>query len=163
MHDTILDNTINVGLQPLIARKRGTKMEEQKRSYKVEIMEKKGTCEDELFEIMAKNGDITSQKLADMIGCQVKITGYAICHIITDDKDFSITYFDTDEYGLISSGSQVFLESVISYFGKVDKVILTEIKTKKGKTYKAVPLLTRKKKEEPTKNNEEKNNDELPF
>ncbi len=138
-------------------------MEEQKRSYKVEIMEKKGTCEDELFEIMAKNGDITSQKLADMIGCQVKITGYAICHIITDDKDFSITYFDTDEYGLISSGSQVFLESVISYFGKVDKVILTEIKTKKGKTYKAVPLLTRKKKEEPTKNNEEKNNDELPF
>ena len=138
-------------------------MKDQKRTYKVEILEKKGTCEDELFEIMAKNGDITSQKLADMIGCQVKITGYAICHIITDDKDFSITYFDTDEYGLISSGSQVFLESVIAYFGKVDKVILTEIKTKKGKTYKAVPLLTRKKKEEPTKNNEEKNNDELPF
>ena len=138
-------------------------MEDQKRTYKVEILEKKGRCEDELFEIMAKNGDITSQKLADMIGCQVKITGYAICHITTDDKDFSITYFDTDEYGLISSGSQVFLESVISYFGKVDKVILTEIKTKKGKTYKAVPLLTRKKKEEPTKNNEEKNNDELPF
>ena len=131
-------------------------MEEQTRNYKVEILEKKGTCEDELFEIMAKNGDITSQKLADMIGCQVKITGYAICHIITDDKDFSITYFDTDEYGLISSGSQLFLESVISYFGRVDKVILTEIKTKKGKTYKAVPLLTRKKKEEPTKNNEEK-------
>ena len=83
--------------------------------------------------------------------------------LITDDKDFSITYFDTDEYGLISSGSQVFLESVISYFGRVDKVILTEIKTKKGKTYKAVPVLTRKKKEEQTKNNEEKNNDELPF
>ena len=138
-------------------------MEEPTRNYKVEILEKKGTCEDELFEIMAKNGDITSQKLADMIGCQVKITGYAICHITTDDKDFSITYFDTDEYGLISSGSQVFLESVISYFGKVDKVILTEIKTKKGKTYKAVPVLTRKKKEEPTKNNEEKNNDDLPF
>ena len=138
-------------------------MEEQTRNYKVEILEKKGTCEDELFEIMAKNGDITSQKLADMIGCQVKITGYAICHITTDDKDFSITYFDTDEYGLISSGSQVFLESVISYFGRVDKVILTEIKTKKGKTYKAVPVLTRKKKEEPTKNNEEKNNDDLPF
>ena len=138
-------------------------MEKQTRNYKVEILEKKGTCEDELFEIMAKNGDITSQKLADMIGCQVKITGYAICHITADDKDFSITYFDTDEYGLISSGSQVFLESVISYFGKVDKVILTEIKTKKGKTYKAVPVLTRKKKEEPTKNNEEKNNDDLPF
>ena len=141
-------------------------MEEQKRTYKVEILEKKGTCESEIFELMAKNGDLTSQKLADMIGAQVKITGYAVCHITTDDKDFSVTYFDTEEYGLISSGSEVFLESVITYFGKVDKVILTQIKTKKGKTYKAVPVLTRKKKEEQTKNNEEKNNDEydeLPF
>ena len=137
-------------------------MEDQKRTYKVEILEKKGTCDSELFELMAKNGDLTSQKLADMIGAQVKITGYAVCHITTDDKDFSVTYFDTEEYGLISSGSEVFLESVIAYFGKVDRVNLTEIKTKKGKTYKAVPVLT-KKKQETTKNNEEKNNDDLPF
>ena len=115
-------------------------MEEQKRTYKVEILEKKGTCESEIFELMAKNGDLTSQKLADIIGAQVKITGYAVCHITTDDKDFSVTYFDTEEYGLISSGSEVFLESVITYFGKVDKVILTQIKTKKGKTNKEVPV-----------------------
>lgn len=123
-------------------------MNEQKRTYKVEILEKKGTCESEIFELMAKNGDLTSQKLADMIGAQVKITGYAVCHITTDDKDFSVTYFDTEEYGLISSGSEVFLESVITYFGKVDKVILTQIKTKKGKTYKAVPVLKANEKEE---------------
>lgn len=138
-------------------------MDEQKRTYKVEILEKKGTCESEIFELMAKNGDLTSQKLADMIGAQVKITGYAVCHITTDDKDFSVTYFDTEEYGLISSGSEVFLESVITYFGKVDKVILTQIKTKKGKTYKAVPVLKANKKEETTKNNEEKNDNDLPF
>lgn len=137
-------------------------MDEQKRTYKVEILEKKGTCESEIFELMAKNGDLTSQKLADMIGAQVKITGYAVCHITTDDKDFSVTYFDTDEYGLISSGSEVFLESVITYFGKVDKVILTQIKTKKGKTYKAVPVLKANKKEE-TKNEKEESYNDLPF
>ena len=137
-------------------------MEKQKRTYKVEILEKKGTCESEIFELMAKNGDLTSQKLADMIGAQVKITGYAVCHITTDDKDFSVTYFDTEEYGLISSGSEVFLESVITYFGKVDKVILTQIKTKKGKTYKAVPVLKANKKEE-TKNEKEESDNDLPF
>ena len=137
-------------------------MDEQKRTYKVEILEKKGTCESEIFELMAKNGDLTSQKLADMIGAQVKITGYAVCHITTEDKDFSVTYFDTDEYGLISSGSEVFLESVITYFGKVDKVILTQIKTKKGKTYKAVPVLKTNKKEE-TKNEKEESDNDLPF
>ena len=137
-------------------------MDEQKRTYKVEILEKKGTCESEIFELMAKNGDLTSQKLADMIGVQVKITGYAVCHITTDDKDFSVTYFDTEEYGLISSGSEVFLESVITYFGKVDKVILTQIKTKKGKTYKAVPVLKANKKEE-TKNEKEESDNDLPF
>lgn len=144
-------------------------MDEQKRTYKVEILEKKGTCESEIFELMAKNGDLTSQKLADMIGAQVKITGYAVCHITTDDKDFSVTYFDTEEYGLISSGSEVFLESVITYFGKVDKVILTQIKTKKGKTYKAVPVLKANKKEETknkkeeTKNEKEESDNDLPF
>jgi len=137
-------------------------MDEQKRTYKVEILEKKGTCESEIFELMAKNGDLTSQKLADMIGAQVKIIGYAVCHITTDDKDFSVTYFDTEEYGLISSGSEVFLESVITYFGKVDKVILTQIKTKKGKTYKAVPVLKANKKEE-TKNEKEESDNDLPF
>lgn len=137
-------------------------MDEQKRTYKVEILEKKGTCESEIFELMAKNGDLTSQKLADMIGAQVKITGYAVCHITTDDKDFSVTYFDTEEYGLISSGSEIFLESVITYFGKVDKVILTQIKTKKGKTYKAVPVLKANKKEE-TKNEKEESDNDLPF
>ena len=137
-------------------------MDEQKRTYKVEILEKKGTCESEIFELMAKNGDLTSQKLADMIGAQVKITGYAVCHITTDDKDFSVTYFDTEEYGLISSGSEIFLESVITYFGKVDKVILTQIKTKKGKTYKAVPVLKANKKEE-TKNDKEESDIDLPF
>lgn len=136
---------------------------EKERKYEVTILSKVGTCDNTLFEKMAKKGDITATKVSELIGCEVKITGYSECNIVTDDKNFNITYFDTEEYGLISSGSEVFRESVEDYFGEVDTVRLTEIKTKKGKTYKAVPTLKKANKEKETKNEEEKNNNDLPF
>lgn len=137
-------------------------MENEKRKYEVTILSKVGTCDNTLFEKMAKKGDITATKLADLIGAVVKITGYSECNIVTDEKNFNVTYFDTEEYGLISSGSEVFLESVMDYFGETEFVKLTEIKTKKGKTYKAVPVLKTNKKEE-TKNDKEESDDDLPF
>lgn len=111
---------------------------------------------------MAKNGDITATKLNEVLGVEVGITGYAKCKIETTEKTFEITYYDTKEYGLISSGSEVFFESVKTYFGEVDNVRLTEVKTKKGKTYKAVPVLGNKKE---IKNEEqtEENKQDLPF
>ena len=132
------------------------------RKYEVTVLEKKGTCDNALFEKMAKKGDLTAIKLSELLGVEVKITGYAKCHIITDEKEFDINYFDTEEYGLVSSGSEIFTESVIDYFGEVESVRLTEVKTKKGKTYKAVPVLRNNKKEESTKN-EEETTDDLPF
>lgn len=134
----------------------------ESRKYEVEIKEKKGTCDTTLFEKMAKNGDITATKVSELIGVEVKITGYAKCTITTDEKTFDINYFDTEEYGLVSSGSEIFAESVSTYFGEVNSVRLTEVKTKKGKTYKAVPVLSGKKQEEKTENKEESEND-LPF
>ena len=134
----------------------------ESRKYEVEIKEKKGTCDTTLFEKMAKNGDITATKVSELIGVEVKITGYAKCTITTDEKTFDINYFDTEEYGLVSSGSEIFAESVSTYFGEVNSVRLTEVKTKKGKTYKAVPVLSGKKQEEKTENKEETEND-LPF
>lgn len=138
-------------------------MEKETRKYEVKVIEKKGTCDNNLFEKMAKKGDLTSVKLAELIGVEVKITGYAKCHIVTEDKEFDINYFDTEEYGLISSGSEIFTESVEDYFGEVESVRLTEVKTKKGKTYKAVPVLANNKKEEKQEANEETTNDDLPF
>ena len=132
------------------------------RKYEVTVNEKKGTCDNALFEKMAKKGDLTAIKLSELVGVEVKITGYAKCHIVTDEKEFDINYFDTEEYGLVSSGSEIFTESVVDYFGEVESVRLTEVKTKKGKTYKAVPVLGNNKKEETTKNEEETTND-LPF
>lgn len=135
----------------------------ESKKYEVSVLEKKGTCDNLLFEKMAKKGDLTSVKLAELLGVEVKITGYAKCHIVTDDKEFDINYFDTEEYGLISSGSEIFTESVIDYFGEVESVRLVEVKTKKGKTYKAVPVLANNKKEQKAEEKEETTNDDLPF
>lgn len=132
------------------------------RKYEVTVNEKKGTCDNALFEKMAKKGDLTAIKLSELVGVEVKITGYAKCHIVTDEKEFDINYFDTEEYGLVSSGSEIFTESVVDYFGEVESVRLTEVKTKKGKTYKAVPVLGNKK-EEKTEQKEETTNEDLPF
>ena len=130
------------------------------RKYEVTVNEKKGTCDNALFEKMAKKGDLTAIKLSELLGVEVKITGYAKCNIVTDDKNFNINYFDTEEYGLVSSGSEIFTESVVDYFGEVESVRLTEVKTKKGKTYKAVPVLNSRR----TENQEKENKDEeLPF
>ena len=132
------------------------------KKYEVTVLEKKGTCDNALFEKMAKKGDLTAIKLSELLGVVVKITGYAKCNVVTDDKNFNINYFDTEEYGLVSSGSEIFTESVVDYFGEVESVRLTEVKTKKGKTYKAVPILGNKK-EEKTEQKEEATNDDLPF
>lgn len=133
------------------------------RKYEVTVNEKKGTCDNALFEKMAKKGDLTAIKLSELVGVEVKITGYAKCHIVTDEKEFDINYFDTEEYGLVSSGSKIFTESVVDYFGEVESVRLTEVKTKKGKTYKAVPVLGNNKKEEKTEQKEETTNEDLSF
>lgn len=109
-----------------------------------------------------KNGDITAIKISELLGTEVKITGYAKCKIVTSEKEFEITYYDTEEYGLISSGSEVFKTSVDNYYGEVENVRITEVKTKKGKTYKAVPVLS-KKQEEIKKDNEQTTNEDLPF
>lgn len=134
----------------------------ESKKYEVTVLEKKGSCDNALFEKMAKKGDLTSVKLAELIGVEVKIIGYAKCHIVTDEKEFDINYFDTEEYGLVSSGSEIFTESVVDYFGEVESVRLVEVKTKKGKTYKAVPVLGNSKKEEKTEQKEETTNDLLP-
>ena len=133
------------------------------RKYEVTVNEKKGTCDNALFEKMAKKGDLTAIKISELLGVEVKITGYAKCNVVTEDKNFNINYFDTEEYGLVSSGSEIFTESVVDYFGEVESVRLVEVKTKKGKTYKAVPVLGNSKKEEKTEQKEEATNDDLPF
>lgn len=111
------------------------------KKYSVEIKEVYGSMENPVFKKMAERGDITSTKLDDMIGATVKITGYALCHIDTEDKSFDMVYYSTDS-GIISSGSEIFLDSVKSYLeDKVERFNIVKIKTSKGSTYKVSPVL----------------------
>lgn len=133
------------------------------KKYEVTVIEKGGTCNTPLFEKMATKGDVTATSIKEFIGQVLTIVGYAICEIVTDDKQFKIGYYDTEEYGFISTGSQIFFESVKDYFGEVEQVRVVEVKTNQGKTYKAMPVLGKKKEETEKKNEETTNNDELPF
>ena len=108
----------------------------ENKKYEVEVLEKAGTCNSNLFEKMAKKGDITATSIKEFVGKVVTVLGYSKCKISTDDKEFEIGYYDTDEYGFVSTGSNIFHESIVDYFGEVEQVRIVEVKTKKGKTYK---------------------------
>ena len=41
------------------------------RKYEVTVNEKKGTCDNALFEKMAKKGDLTAIKLSEIVGVEV--------------------------------------------------------------------------------------------
>lgn len=114
----------------------------EKRKYEVTIETAVGSCNTNLFKKMASKGDITAEKIENVIGEVVEITGYALCKIKTDEKEFQLGYYATNQ-GIISTGSQVFLDSVESYFGDEDVALfkIVKIKTKKGSTYKVSPIL----------------------
>lgn len=109
-------------------------------NYEVKVIEKKGSCDSATFEKMAKNGDLTSEKVSECVGKVVKINGYAICDITAGDKEFTMGYYSTDN-GLISTGSEVFKNSVVEYIDDIDTFKIVSIKTKKGTTYKVTPIL----------------------
>lgn len=122
------------------------------KKYEVKILNAVGSCDSNIFRKMASKGDINAVKISELLNAEVEITGYAKCQITTDEKDFIINYFATEEYGIISSGSEIFYESVVDYFDDVETVEISEIKTKKGKTYKAIPVFAKKENKEETEN-----------
>ena len=129
--------------------------------YDVKINKKVGSCDSNIFEKMAKAGDVTAEKITACVDKVVKITGYALCEITTEEKTFNIGYYATEE-GFISTGSDVFAKSVENYFGEVERFKIAKVKTKQGNTYKVVPILTVETKTEETAN-EEQGTDDLPF
>ena len=111
-----------------------------KANYEVKINEKKGACDSQTFEKMAKNGDLQSEKVSENVGKVIRTTGYALCEITAGDKEFEMNYYSTDE-GLLSSGSTIFRDSVKEYIDDIDLFKIVSIKTKKGTTYKVTPIL----------------------
>lgn len=109
------------------------------RKYELTIKEAIGSCNTDLFKKMAKKGDISASKIEDFVGKVVRISGWANAHIETDDKEFDITYYATDD-GYFSTGSKYFNDSLEDYLEDTDTFKILKIKTKKGHTYKASPI-----------------------
>lgn len=112
-----------------------------KAKYEVNINEVYGSCDSELFKKMASKGDITADRIKNVVGKVFNITGYAKCNIVTDDKNFDVVYYATDN-GFISSGSQILLDSIVDYIEDTNTFKISEVKTRKGTTYKGVPVFT---------------------
>lgn len=111
------------------------------KKYELTINETSGSCATELFKKMAKKGDISATKVDEVVGKVVKITGWAEAHITTDDKEFDITYYATDD-GYFSTGSKYLKESLNDYLEDTDTFKILKVKTKKGYTYKASPIFS---------------------
>lgn len=124
-------------------------IEEKKKSkYVVTINTKHGTLDNPLFEKMAEKGDITSTSISELVGASITIIGHATATIETDDKSFSMSYYDTEEYGIVHSGNNtLFTESVEVYIEDINVFIIKAVKCKMGTAYKAVPCLSKAMKE----------------
>lgn len=108
--------------------------------YDVKIESAYGVCESPLFQKMATKGDIQADKIDKMVDLVVNIKGWAKAHITTDEKEFDLYYYATDD-GYFSSGSEYFNEGVVDYLVETEKFIIKKVKTKKGFTYKATPIV----------------------
>ena len=109
------------------------------KKYELTIEKATGSCDTELFKKMATKGDITASKIEAFVDKVVKITGWAEANIKTEDKEFNVTYYATED-GYFSTGSKYFNESLIDYISDTDTFKILKIKTKKGHTYKASPI-----------------------
>ena len=103
------------------------------KKYELTIKETTGSCNTELFKKMAKKGDISASKIENFVDKVVRITGSANAHIETDDKEFDITYYATDD-GYFSTGSKYFNESLNDYLKDTDTFKILKVKTTKGYT-----------------------------
>ena len=113
------------------------------KKYVVTINEVSGTFDNDLFKKMASKGDITSVSVTELINKTITVTGTAEATIETDDRTFKMSYFNTEEYGIIHCGGEtLFDESLTDYMADgVSKFRVISVKCKMGTGYKAVPVL----------------------
>jgi hypothetical protein len=113
------------------------------KKYVVTLNDVSGTLDNDLFKKMASKGDITSVSVTEVVGQEITVTGTASATIETDEKTFNMSYFNTEEYGIVHcGGGTLFDESLSDYMTDgVSKFRVNSIKCKMGIGYKAVPVL----------------------
>lgn len=101
-----------------------------------------GALDNDLFRVMVSKGDITSTAVSELIDEKLTINGACSVHIVTDEKEFNLTYFNTIEKGIVHcGGGTLFDESFTDYMEYTNTFIVKKVKCKMGTAYKAVPVM----------------------
>lgn len=101
-----------------------------------------GALDNDLFRVMVSNGDITSTPVTELVDEKLTINGTCGVHVITDEKEFNLTYFNTVEKGIVHcGGGTLFDESHSDYMEYTNTFIVKKVKCKMGTAYKAVPVM----------------------
>ena len=121
--------------------------------FNVEVKKVSGTCDSELFKLMASKGDITSLSVSELVNNEFTVKGYAEAVVTTDERTVERLYIDTEEFGLIHTSSDTFKKGFKDYVVYTSTMRIVGVKAKLGTCYKCVPVLNKvaETKEEPPK------------
>lgn len=120
-----------------------TKNSTDRKKYEVTILrEPTGALDNDIFRIMVSKGDITSTPITELVNKRLTINGTCSVHVVTDEKEFNIEYYNTIEKGIVHCGCDtLFTESYSDYSEYTDSFIVKKVQCKKGSSYKAVPVM----------------------
>lgn len=113
------------------------------KKYEVTILgEPTGALNNDLFRVMVSKGDITSTPITELVNERLIINGTCAVHVVTDEKEFNLEYYNTIERGIVHSGGDtLFTETYNDYSEYTDSFIVKKVKCKMGSAYKAVPVM----------------------
>lgn len=113
------------------------------KKYEVSIISAPtGALDNDLFRVMVSKGDITSTPVTELVDEKLTINGTCSVHVITDEKEFNLEYFNTIEKGIVHcGGGTLFDESYSDYKDYTNTFIVKKVKCKMGSAYKAVPVM----------------------
>ena len=111
--------------------------------FNVEVKKVNGTCDSELFKLMASKGDITSISVSELVNNEFTVKGYAEAVVTTDERTVERLYIDTEEFGLIHTSSDTFKKGFKDYAVYTSTISIVCVKAKLGTCYKCVPVLNK--------------------
>lgn len=113
------------------------------KKYEVTILgEPTGALDNDLFRVMVSKGDITSTPVTELVDEKLTINGTCAVHVVTDEKEFNLEFYNTFEKGIVHCGGDtLFTESYSDYREYTDTFIVKKVKCKMGSAYKAVPFM----------------------
>lgn len=111
--------------------------------FNVEVKKVNGTCDSELFKLMASKGDITSLSVSELVNNEFTVKGYAEASVTTDERTVERLYIDTEEFGLIHTSSDTFKKGFKDYVVYTSIMRIVGVNAKLGICYKCVPVLNK--------------------